>query len=101
MPPILTVCAYVGWAKVRTAVLGSGAVAVVVAMLLIFSAGFFRSISKVKATSLLENGFPSDHCTPSRMPSVSFRPPSDHCDEVASHGVPCPGRIGVYAVSGS
>nr|WP_279582217.1 hypothetical protein [Fodinicola feengrottensis] len=75
--------------------MASGAVADVSVTFVMFSAGFLRSRSKVKATSLLEKGLPSDQRTPVRMSMVSLWPPSDHCDEVASHGVAWSGFIGV------
>src|SRR5215469_10206243 len=80
VPPMRNKLAYSGWLKVRTAVVGSGAVALTgtgggeegV------SDGFFFSRLKVNATSRAVNGLPSLNFTPLRIVRVRAWPPLDH-----------------------
>ena len=86
--PIRNRFAYCGVAKLSTAVVAFGAVALVtMGAPLVFSFGLFFSKLKVNATSLALNALPSFHFTPERVVSVSVLPPFDQAAFVASIGI--------------
>ena len=76
-----------GVLNVITTVCGFGALTMLSKLIPpVLICGFFFSMLKVKATSALVNGLPSDHVTPLRRWKVRVLLSLDHAHDLASHG---------------